>query len=171
MAVFCAYWALDLWDWQGAESRLVNGPELRASSISQERGRGTSAWALPELPAPLWTWLSWIPASFSIVHKTLMFYMLFQKIYLFFYIPLCRPSGLAVWIWAEVLWLEFKKGKKKMTAQAVGFLIEACQIPQADAFSSCSSWIRGLLFGFKDKGNTYPIRWGMRLWHTGSFLQ
>lgn len=53
------------------------------------------------------------PGLFSIVHKTLMFYMLFQKIDLFFYIPLCWPSGLAVWIWAEVLWLEFKKGKKK----------------------------------------------------------
>lgn len=92
------------------------------------------------------------PGLFSVVCKTLMFYVLFQRI-CFINAPNSTFRTVCLNLSRSAL-----VRIQKIIAQAAGFLIEACQIPKADAFSFCSSWIRILLFGFKDKGNTYPIR-------------
>lgn len=131
----------------------MSGPELHSSRSLQKRSEGSEH--ASHSPASSMTLnLALLDLGlFSVVCKTLTFYILFQRIWFFTYPQLDLQNCL--------LESEQKcsgQNSKKMIAQAAGFLIEACQIPKADAFSFCSSWIRGLLFGFKDKGNTYPIR-------------
>jgi len=132
-----------------------SGPELRSGRSLQKRPEGSEHASRSRASSMTLNLALLDPGLFAVVCKSLRFCTLFQGIWFFTY----------PWLDLRNCPLEPEQkcsgqnlGKKKMIAQAAGFLIEACQIPKADAFSFCSSWIRGLHFGFKDKGNTSPIR-------------
>lgn len=74
-----------MWGWEGGESRLERGPELHSSRSLQKRSGGSEHASRSRASSMTPDLAVLDPGLFSVVCKTLTFYILFQRIWFFTY--------------------------------------------------------------------------------------